>query len=292
MATRQYTNLDNYYENEDNWGNHQYVTIKDVVNNFIFAQDDDSYAFNSLRSRVAYFAKRGVQELYYDIVNEVISIELELNPTLIIALPHDFVQYVRISWVDQNGKLHPLAIDNSSNLSQAYLQDHEYDYLYDSGGDILQGSHIQDLDPTGSTIDYSVDGAESYVSPYYTRNGPFNTNRSKIFKNGSYRIDKDRGIIQFSSTVMGKIIVLEYISDGLFQREDGDIRIHKFAESAMHSYIYHQLVDKKRNVPEREKMRAERQWFNNRRIAKRRIKPIRYEELRQVLKGGTRWIKD
>lgn len=287
MGLQNFSNLDNYYEDDSQWGNHQYVTIKDIVNDFMMAQDDDSYVSGDIITRVAYHAKRAVQELYYDVVNEVISIELELTPTLIIALPHDYVSYVRISWVDENGKLHPLAVDNSTNLAQAYLQDNNYDFLYDADGDILQGSHIQDLGQTTTAVDYSADNEINY-----NQSPMFNTNRSKIFKNGSYKIDKERGIIQFSSAVLGKIISLEYISDGLFQRDDADIRINKFAESAMHSYIYHQLIDKKRTVPEREKMRAERQWFNNRRIAKRRIKPIRYEEIRQVLKGSTRWIKD
>ena len=288
-----FTNLDQYYENEDNWGNHQYVTIKEIVNNFMFDMDEDSNVINVDRNRVVFHAKRCVQELYFDIVNEVISIELELNPALIIALPHDYVQYVRISWVDDCGNLHPMAIDNSNNLAQAYLQDHEYDYLYDSGGDILQGSHIQDLPGCSpSSIDFSTDGVNSYVSPYYNRPGPFNTNRSKIFRNGSYRIDKNRGIIQFSSEVDGKIIVLDYISDGLFQREDDKIRIHKFAEDAMYSYIYMMLIRKRKGVSHLDKKEAKRDWFNDKRIAKRRIKPIRYEEIRQVLKGGTRWIKD
>ena len=35
-----------------------------------------------------------------------------------------------------------------------------------------------------------------------------------------------------------------------------------------------------------------RDWFNSRRVAKRRIKPIRYEEIRQVMKGTTKMIKD
>jgi len=291
MGIQRFTDLDtSYYDNEDNWGNYQYVTIKDIVNDFMFAQDEDSYASHDTITRVAYYAKRCVQELYYDIVNEIISIELDLNPTLTIALPHDYISYVRISWVDEKGHLHPLAVDNTSNLAQAYLQDHEYDYLFDDDGDILLGSHIQDTVPSASTTDYTVDGTDT---PSYRNPIPnFNLDRSKIFKNGSYRIDKERGIIQFSSAVLGKTIVLDYLSDGLYQRDDADIRIHKFAESAIASYIYHQLIDKKRNVPEREKMRAERQWFNNRRIAKRRIKPIRYEEIRQVLKGSSRWIKD
>lgn len=285
MGVRSYTDLDQYYGDESQWGNHQYVTIEELVNNFMFSQTDDSYVANIDRQRVVYFAKRAIQELYYDVLNEVISIEFDLNPTFIIPLPHDYIQYVRISWVGENGKLHPLAIDNSSNLAQAYLQDNDYDYLYDVEGDILQGSHTQDdsnASPYNQSSDYDL---------YYGRTPNYNLDRSKIFKNGSYRIDKDRGVIQFSSSVEGRTIVLDYISDGLFQRPDTDIRVHKFAEQAMYDFIFWNLTKTNRHVPANAKEMARRDWYNSRRTAKRRIKPIRYEEIRQVMKSQSKMIK-
>lgn len=290
MPIRRYTDLNLYYEDDKVWGQHQYVTIKDLVNSFMFSQGDDSYVANTDRSRVVYFAKRVVQELYYDVLNEVISIEFDLTPTLIIPLPHDYVNYVRISWVDGRGRLHPLAIDNTSNLAQAYLQGDEFEYLYNEEGDILQGDHIQDLggEVLPQLLDPEVDGD---IFPQASLPN-YNLDRSKIFENGSYKIDKDRGIIQFSSSVKGRTIVLEYISDGLFQRSDSEIRIHKFAEQAALNFIYYMLIMNRRNVPFNEKERARREWFNSRRVAKRRITPIRYEEIRQVMKGQTKMIKD
>lgn len=288
MAIQNFIDLDLYYDDESQWGNHQYITLKDAVNDFLFSQADDSYVSNVDVDMVVYHAKKAIQELYFDVVNEVISIELDLNPSFIIALPHDYVSYVQISWVDTNGRKHPLAIDNRNNLAQAYLQDNNYDFLYDVDGDILQGSHSQDLVVTSEEENYLDAGAVSSE-----RGSPeFNLDRSKVFKNGSYVIDKERGIIQFSSSVQGRTIVLDYISDGLFQRADSDIRIHKFAEEALMEYIYWMLIKRNKNVPRNEKEGARRDWFNARRIAKRRIKPIRYEEIRQVMKGQTKMIKD
>lgn len=288
MAIQNFTDLDLYYEDDSKWGNHQYTTIKDIVNNFMFSQDDDSIISGVDRSRVVYNAKKVVQELYFDVLNEVIAIEFDISPTLTIALPHDYVQYVRMSWVDSKGHLHPLSIDNSSNLAQAYLQDNEYAYLYDDVGDILQGSHLQDTTRSQSNTDTEEGG----IGNPYAKTPNYNTDLSKVFSNGSYKIDKERGIIQFSSRVDGKTMVLEYISDGLFQREDSDIRIHKFAEEAAYSYIFWKLIQFRRNVPANRILMAEKQWWNMRRIAKRRIKPIRYEEIRQVMKGTSKMIKD
>lgn len=287
MAIQSFTNLDQYYEDPEQFGQHQYVTMKQIVNDFMFSQEDDSLVANVDRNKVVYHAKKVVQELYFDVLNEVISIEFDLNPALTIALPHDYINYVRISWVDDKGKLHPLAIDETSNLAQAYLQDNEYEYLYDAEGDILQGSHIQDtVGSVAPTTDF--DGVT-----YPIAGSPnFNTDQSKIFKNGSYRVDKERGIMQFSSKVDGRTIVLDYISDGLFQRDDADIRIHKFAEQAAISFIFWKLIRFRKNVSANRILMAEKQWWNMRRIAKRRIKPIRYEEIRQVMKSQSKMIKD
>jgi hypothetical protein len=288
MAIQNFTDLDVYYGDESQWGNHQYITLKDLVNDFMFSQTDDSYLANVDVDLVVYQAKRAVQELYFDVVNEVISIELDLNPSFIIPLPHDYINYVQISWVDLNGKKHPLAIDRSSNLAQAYLQDNNYDFLYDVDGDILQGSHAQDMRADSDSSNYLDAGTISNE-----RSSPeFNLDRSKVFKNGSYVIDRERGIMQFSSSVQGRTIVLDYISDGLFQRADSDIRIHKFAEDAATEFIFWKLINKNKNVPRNEKEGARRDWFNARRIAKRRIQPIRYEEIRQVMKATSKMIKD
>ena len=94
---------------------------------------------------------------------------------------------------------------------------------------------------------------------------------------------------------MGRNIVLEYISDGLFTgcegRPEEDIRIHKFAEAAILDYIFYELLKNRRNVPQNEKARSRKEYFNSRKNAKQRINSLRKDELLQVFKGASRWIK-
>lgn len=299
MGLPQFTNLDTYYQDVQQYGDYQYNSLRNLVANFMYSIQDEDYIAGVDVNRVVFHMKRGIQQFYFDIVNEIIRVELELNPSLQIALPHDYISFVRISWVDINtGKLHPLAVDDSLNFAQAYLQDNDYNFLYSNTGDILQGTHIQNKvggnQPFGynDRVDYSQDGLASYVFPYYNEGGPFNTNRAKIYKNGSFTIDRGRGQIQFSSNVNGRIIVLEYISDGLYQRTDAQIKVHKFAEEALYTYVYWQLIKRRVGVPRNEKNEAKRDYYNERRLAKRRIKPIRKDDIRQVLNGSGRYIKD
>lgn len=281
-----------YYNDPSQYGNYQYITLEDIVNAFIMSGDDDDYTSKVPRYKVLYQARRAFRELYFDVTMEIKAIELELSPTLNVVLPPDFVNYVRISWVDEQGQLHPMAVDNTMSIAAEYLQDDQYELLFDDNGCVLIGT--DDTPPT-APVEGEVSG-NSCISRYTFCTG-FNPNKnhSKQFPNGRYRIDKNNGIIQFGSEVFGKHIVLEYISDGLFTGCEGlpeeELRIHKFAEMAVLDFIYWKLTQRRRNVPAIEKQRAEKSWWNSRRLAKRRLSTLRLDELLQVFKGSNKWIK-
>ena len=280
-----------YYSDPSQYGNYQYVTLEDIVNNFIMSSDQDDYTSLTARYKILYQARRAFRELYFDVMQEIRAIELDLSPTLTVTLPPDFVNYVRISWVDENGVLHPMAADMNKSIAQVYLQDHEYNLLFDSNGCVLQ-SYNEGLD-----VNTADQVALANKNRHYTICNDFipNKNFSNVFVNGKYRIDKSAGLIHFGSDSFGKSIVLEYISDGLFTgcegRPEKDLRIHKFAESAVLDYIYYELIKNRRNVPANEKMRARKEYFNNRRLAKRRMNTMRKDELIQTMKGANKWIK-
>lgn len=284
-----------YFENSSNWGNYQYVTLPEVVNGFMGSLEDDDYVAGVDRLRVINLAKRGIrQELYPDVVNEIKARELEISPSLTITLPDDYVNYVRISWVDGRGYLHPMAENNMINVATAYLQDNNYNLLFDDEGEVLEasGQRPEAGDRSFYQYEFNRSAGNEYERSYHHYHSPdFNVDLSKIYKNGAYRIDKEGGYIQFSSDVNGKNIVLEYLTDGLSGVTDGEIRVHKFCQDALDNYIYWKLIERRRFVPNTEKDRARREYFESKRKAKLKIKPIRKSELIQVLKGQNKFIK-
>jgi len=281
-----------YYEDSSQHGNYQYVTIEEVINNYLMSRDSDDYSSMTPRFKVLYQAMRGLRELYFDVLQEVRAIEIELSPSLTITLPPDFIGMVRLSWVDEQGQLHPMAMDNRMSIAEEYLQDNNFDLLFDNDGCVLSGESADEPESL-SIPDPNSDTYSSYVFC----NGGFapNANMSNVYANGKYKVDKGRGVISFGSNVEGRFIVLEYISDGLFTgcegRAEADIRVHKFAESALIDYIHYQLVKNRRNVPYNEKLRARKEYYNSRRVSKMRINPLRKAELIQAFKGSSKWIK-
>jgi|10_taG_2_1085330.scaffolds.fasta_scaffold09186_2 hypothetical protein len=106
--------------------------------------------------------------------------------------------------------------------------------------------------------------------------------------NGSFYIDNLRGTINFSPNMVGKTIVLDYISDSL--GTDEEMVVHKFAEEAMYKWILHDVANGRIRTQQltprlrKEKIAAVRQ-------AKLRLSNIKPEELTQTLRGKSKQIK-
>lgn len=285
----------NYYEGDpSNFGNYQYITLENIVNNFIMSQVEGSPVSNVPRYKILYQARRAFRELYFDVTKEIRAIELEVNPALTVTLPPDFVNYVRVSWVGEEGQLYPMAENTTMNIAKEYLQDHTYELLFDDNGCVLQGDgNYQAENINDEPI--SQESEQQCFHRYTMGNFSPNKNHANQYPNGQFKLDRNAGVIRFGSEVFGSLIVLEYISDGLWTGCEGlpesDLRIHKFCESAVINFIYWQLIAMNMNIPDYEKRRAEKNWWNMRRIAKRRMSTLTYDNLLQVFKGSNKWIK-
>ena len=93
-----------YYENDGtvpknaNWGSYQYVSLSDIVNNFMLMfVGADKLVDNVSRYTVLFHAKRGIQEITYDALNNIKVLEMTVGDDLKFILPPDYVNYVRIS---------------------------------------------------------------------------------------------------------------------------------------------------------------------------------------------------
>lgn len=284
-----------YYNDSSQHGNYQYVTLPQIIDDYMMSREQDDYTSTVPRYKVLYQAMRGFRNFYYDVVQEIRAIELEISPSLMITLPPDFVNYVRISWVGANGQLKPMAIDKRMNIAEEYLQDHVYELLFDLDGCVLKGDG-EDKQVDGIDADTDIGSLSCYQFSNYG-NSAYQPNRdmSKYYANGKFNIDKTNGYIKFGSEIEGKFVVLEYISDGLFTgcegRPEAEIRIHKFAEDAIHNYIYYELIKRRKHVPYNEKQRAKKEYWNSRRLAKMRINTLRKDELLQLFRGQSKVIK-
>ena len=107
--------------------------------------------------------------------------------------------------------------------------------------------------------------------------------------NGSFYIDERFGKIHFSSNMSGKTIILDYISDSL--GTDNEMKVHKLAEDAMYKHILCDIMSTRANVGRGQLQYYKKDKFAAVRKAKLRLSNIKLEELTQILRGKSKWIK-
>jgi len=230
-----YENAGNSPENE-NWGTYQYVSLKDIVNNFMLMYVGNNKLVNNVdKYEILFHAKRGIQELNYDALKEIKIVELSICDDLKLVLPPDYVNYVRIS-LYKDGVLRPLTENIQTNYSNSYLQDNSCRVLFDQDGNVLEGTSILDYDrihKLNKSIylgDGDFNGMEGYNldGKWYfnhTIGARFGLNTETANVNPTYRIDKKSGVINFGSGMAGQLCILEYVTDGMEGGDDSEVTI-------------------------------------------------------------------
>lgn len=296
MALAKYTPKD-YYNSKDQ-GYYQFITLADVISNFMVSYvGDDKIIKNTKRSEVSYHAQRTMQELSYDTIDNIKAIEVEIPPSLSIPIPHDFVNYVRLTAVDDAGIERPLKPADVTSAPTPILQDDKYNYLYDDKGNLLiatESEAVKRFKNNDSNKSKLQDASElTYLEEGYGYNVDYGKrygiDPQKATKNDLFVIDQRRGVISFSSGVSGKILILKYVSDGL--NIDDDSKVHKFAEEAMYKSIALAIMSAKANIPEYQVNRLKKERKAAMRAAKLRLANINIEDLTQVMRGKSKQIK-
>ena len=446
-----------YYDSGD-YGGYQFVSLDDIINQFMAIYvGQEKIISKASRVDVAFHAQRAVQELSFDTFKSIGSQELEVPDTLNVPLPHDYVNYTQISWIDGSGikhRLYPVAktsnptnpyqnsdkefsltaIGDLVSTSNDIVLDGEYKNIkvgmvvtgpyipantivsatanassvttititdrndnvveptetntntkltfYNATDGIVNGDLVlqekesyiveslswnttdykitassadditdikigmlvsHDNFPIGTTVTnvdsttivtshlpdtvVSSGGEVTFISPEtkdsttwanYQSNTPSENNNYDYEDdvywpldgerygldpqhaqiNGSFYIDEKTGKIHFSSNMSGKTVTIDYISDGLYTERYGKSKfsykaplIHKFAEEAIYKWIAYSIVSGRTNIPEVIVQRLKRERFAETRKAKLRLSNIKLEELTQILRGKSKWIK-
>ena len=96
-------NASSYYTGT-NQGEFQFVSLEEIIKNFTAVYVGEGKILeNALSGDISFHAHRALQELHYDTLKSCKSLEVEVCNNLKVPLPHDYVNYTKISWVDANG---------------------------------------------------------------------------------------------------------------------------------------------------------------------------------------------
>lgn len=287
---------------EENYGGYSYITLNDAIDNFMVGYVGDGKIIQKAKkSDVLFFAKRSLQEFSYDTLKSIHSQELTVPASLSIVIPEDYVNYVNISWIDSAGIKRPLFPTNNLTISPYNnpVQDTAGVPTQDNFGENIEGTSITEerfkkLNTKFLSNNFDLD-EWAYFSEAYGYNGNWNlgqfygTDPQYSNINGYFMINEREGKISFSSDLADRIVVLEYISDGL--AHDLDTKVPKLAEEALYASILHYIVSTRANQPEYLVHRLRKDKSSKLRNAKIRLSNIKLTEIVQVMRGKSKWIK-
>ncbi len=288
---------------ENNYGGYQYISIPELVTNFMVGYVGAGKIIASVkRTDVIFHVKRALQEFSYDTLRSIKSQEATIPPNLSIPIPQDYVNYVKTSWVDNIGVKHIIYPTTLTSNPESLLPQ-------DWQGIPIQDNFDEDLDTTSitearwaaandnliigninnNTINSGLTPAGEGVFEQGFLGQRYGLDPETTQTNGWFTINDREGKMSFSSNLKNKLIILEYISDGLAY--DQDMKVPKMAEDAIYSYINHAVLATKANTPEYLVNRYKREKSAKLRNAKIRLSNIKLDEIVQVMRNKSKWIK-
>ena len=288
---------DNIPEDFKGLGYYRRTNLEDVINNFIVAYIGEDKALAKVpRYEVDFWAQRTVQEFSYDILHSEKSMEIELSDALTFPLPQDYVAYTAISQVEKNGEKTRLLPNRKVNNPTAPLQDNDYEFTFDSDDNLQEASLSESITKFQDDSNHKAAQEDQYYRynneeyPYFNKR--YGSNPEKMNSVGTFVIDDANGLIYFDGSLKrDKIIVLDYISDGLVDNGDlTKVYIPKLAEDALYASMLYNLAKVRPSlagiVPLYKKEASAKM-----RNAKIRLSNYNLPELAQVLRGKAKWIK-
>tara|TARA_R110000823_G_scaffold293312_1_gene412148 strand:+ start:375 stop:1322 length:948 start_codon:yes stop_codon:yes gene_type:complete len=304
-----------YYATNGDHGSYQYIALGEIIDSFNATYVGEGKLCDGVvLNDVTFHAIRGLQELSYDTIKSTKDWEVEIPSTLVLVMPLDYVNYVKLSWSDSNGIqkiIYPTSkTSNPNNVSPASIAGVQSWGGFTLGSVVESQEYLMDNEASDTNASYqsntssdigSVD-ADNVDEEYGNLIGArFGIDPQHAQINGSFFIDESAGKFHFSSNIAGKTVVLRYISDGLSgnpetRASDGSFdltnsMVPKLAEEAIYKHILYGVLLARKDSPAGLLAQIKKERFAETRKAKLRLSNLKLEELTQVLRGSSKIIK-
>jgi hypothetical protein len=268
----------------------QYITLRQVLDDFIITLDGDDYASNASDVAIRNFALRGIRELGFDVSKRIKSLKLSINSANdTVALPDDFVDLIKIGVVDDDGLLYVFGQNKNLNYSRAYSTGNTTTDSAAGPLNIDDNIILDREDSKSATGGVTTDGSEvtNEFDSYIFRNYVYNNSLGRLYGiggghlQGEYRLNLDQQRIEVNTSSGLSEVVIEYIAD---ESRSTNPLVHVYLEEALRAYMYYKLVERKSTVPANEKARARSEYYNERRKANARMSNFTKEEALKVIR--------
>tara|TARA_R110000824_G_scaffold115478_1_gene266600 strand:- start:25225 stop:26148 length:924 start_codon:yes stop_codon:yes gene_type:complete len=296
-----------YYATGGDHGNYRYIPLNEIIDSFNATYVGKGKLCEEITNNdVTFHAIRALQELSYDTFRCTKDWEVVIPSTLVLVMPLDYVNYVKLAWSDGNGIeriIYPTG-KTSNPLNVATVDD---PLVQDWGGwdtdgatTDLVGSETSDTNTNynSQSVNETYNSDADAVDDVQGRliGGRYGIDPQHAQANGSFFIDESAGKFHFSSNISGKTVILKYISDGVTSTNSGGIDltaslVPKLAEEAIYKWMLYGVLLAKKDTPGGLLGQLKKERSAETRKAKLRLSNLKIEELTQVLRGSSKHIK-
>lgn len=282
------TTSQQYYTDSDQHGSYQYLPISQVIDSIFMeaTADADSNLKGVPRHLLVRYAVDGLRDMTLNGGADILALELSIGNDLQMVLPQDFVDYVDVFIVGEEGRLYRLDFNKEINTAKSFIQDDRFEIIFDDEGNSIEVDGNNTYNMPHKRYDYSGNDYSDYMGSS-SANGQKNIDTSKLSKYGEFTLDKRKGVIGFSSDLVGKDIVLRYTSDGLQQRNiDGEtVTVHKHLVNPLRDYVYLRAIDWRRNVSQGEKNKALKRFKTSKHHALIKMRDITTHKISRAMRS-------
>tara|TARA_R110002012_G_scaffold242786_2_gene417168 strand:+ start:1508 stop:2461 length:954 start_codon:yes stop_codon:yes gene_type:complete len=306
-----------YYDTDGNHGNYRYIPLSEIIDSFTATYvGEGKLCEGVVLNDVNFHAIRGLQELSYDTFKSTKDWEVKIPSTLVLVMPNDYVNYVKLSWSDSNGieriiyptskTSNPLNVSPHTGVPDGFLETRDWGG-WDLSGEPSVLQHLRENEDSDTNANYksnttsdigSVD-ADNVNDQYGNLLGSrYGIDPQHAQANGSFFIDESAGKFHFSSNIAGKTVILRYISDGIATSHPESTSIEltssmvpKLAEEAIYKHILYGVLLARKDTNQGLLGQLKKERAAETRKAKLRLSNIKLEELTQVLRGNSKIIK-
>lgn len=233
------------------------ITIDEVVNSYLDASEQSNHKF----WKCWHLCFDGMDEMGLDFFYRVKSVKLPVMSNLTVAIPDDFIMYSKVGVLNAKGEIIPIIYNNKLTT---------YADLNTNRLEKTQDNTITDLLLFNTPIWYNYWNGDSYTTLYGLPSGsPFV---------GTFKIDRANGIILLGEHFGYSYLMLEYVAS---PAEGGVYYIPMQFKKALMWYVAWMdigmmLSTRKGNLGDKADRR--KNYFNERRLANARYRPLDLQE--------------
>lgn len=244
-----------------------YITLDSVVLDYLNEAEYSNHKY----FRLWHIAFRGLEDLGLDFFYQVKAVKLPINSNLTVNLPADYLNWTKVGVLNDRGEIIPLYY-NDKLTTYADLQSERLTKTQDD--------NLVDWSEWGTSTWFNFWNGYNFVNIYGVPSGaPFV---------GNFKIDTNNGIILLNESFSYEYLMLEYVSSPT-QGEEYYLPV-QFREALISWLRWKDAISTnvKTHVQNSSIGMRRKDYYNDRRLAIAKWKPIRQSEMYQSSQEMTR----